>query len=104
MACREPAFRALEQAGKRRGRGREGGCRLRRILVEDVVDTSDGKTYFDGCAMIGVNVGDSWAYSKLPASPDDVSDITVRHVRAFGRPLLVRGSVARLTAEDIADA
>ena len=82
----------------------QGGCRLRRILVEDVVDTSDGKTYFDGCAMIGVNVGDSWAYSKLPASPDDVSDITVRHVRAFGRPLLVRGSVARLTAEDIADA
>ena len=43
-------------------------------------------------------------FIKLPASPDDVSDITVRHVRAFGRPLLVRGSVARLTAEDIADA
>ncbi len=81
----------------------QGGCRLRRILVEDVVDTSDGKTYFDGCAMIGVNVGDSWTYSKLPALPDDVADITVRHVRAFGRPLLVRGSVARLTAEDIAD-
>ena len=81
----------------------QGGCRLRRILVEDVVDTSDGKTYFDGCAMIGVNLGDTHAYSKLPASPDDMADITIRHVRAFGRPLLVRGSVARLTAEDIAD-
>ena len=79
----------------------QGGCRLRRILVEDVVDTSDGATFFDGYAHTGVNLGDSHPYAKQPALPEDVADITIRHVQARLQPLLVRGTVSRLTAEDI---
>ena len=79
----------------------QGGARLRRILVEDVLDTSDGKTYFDGFAFAAVNLGDDHAYSKLPAAPEDVADITLRDIRSPVQALLLRGAVSRLTAERI---
>ena len=79
----------------------QGGAQMHRILVEDVSDTSDGKTYFNGFAHTVVNLGDSHAYKSPQATPEDVTDITIRKVGPHAQPLLVRGAVSRLTAESI---
>ena len=76
---------------------------MHRILVEDVRDTSDGETYFNGHAHTVVNLGDCHAYSKPQATAADVTDITIRKVGTHAQPLLVRGAVSRLTAEEIGD-
>ena len=81
----------------------QGGAQMHRILVEDVSDTSDGKTYFDGTAHTVVNLGDCHAYSKPQATPGDVTDITIRKIATHIEPLLVRGAVSRLTAEAIGE-
>ena len=81
----------------------QGGTHMHRILVEDVRDTSDGETYFNGRAYAVVNLGDSHAYSQPQATPDTVTDITIRKVGAHAQPLLVRGAVSRLTVESIGD-
>ncbi len=81
----------------------QGGTQMHRILVEDVSDTSDGKTYFEGTAHTVINLGDCHAYSKPQATPGDVTDITIRNVATHVEPLLVRGAVSRLTAEAIGE-
>ena len=81
----------------------QGGAQMHRILVEDVSDTSNAETYYTGHAHTVVNLGDSQAYSKPQATPDTVTDITIRKVGAHVEPLLVRGAVSRLTAESIGD-
>ncbi len=81
----------------------QGGARLSRILVEDVLDTADGKTYLAGYGEAGVNLGDTHAYATPQARPEDVADITIRNVRAHNRSLFIRGAVSRLTAEGIAN-
>ena len=80
----------------------QGGARLRRILVEDVQDTSDGKTNFNGFAITAVNLGDDHLYNTPQATAEDVADITLRDIRSPERALLLRGAVSRLTAEGIA--
>ena len=81
----------------------QGGTHMHRILVEDVSDTSDGETYYTGHAHTVVNLGDCHAYSKPQATPDTMTDITIRKVGTHVEPLLVRGAVSRLTAESIGD-
>jgi hypothetical protein len=81
----------------------QGGTQMHRILVEDVRDTGDGETYYTGHAHTVVNLGDCHAYSKPQATPADVTDITIRKVGTHAQPLLVRGAVSRLTAEEIGD-
>lgn len=77
----------------------QGGGRIRRVLVEHIRDTSDGKTFMDGFTPRGVNLGDDHAYSTTPAGPEDMADITIRDIRIHRVPLSVRGAFARLTAE-----
>lgn len=77
----------------------QGGGRIRRVLVEDVRDTADGKTFMDGFTPRGVNIGDDHAYATTPARPEDMADITVRDIRTRREPLSVRGAFARLSAD-----
>ena len=79
----------------------QGGGRVRRVRVEDVRDTSDGKTYMDGYTHRGVNIGDDHAYATPPAVPEDMADITIRGVRARRVALLTRGAFTRLAAENV---
>ena len=81
--------------------GEAGGGRVRRVRVEDVLDTADGKTYMDGYTPRGVNLGDDHAYATPPAVPEDMADITICDVRARSIALLTRGAFTRLTAENI---
>lgn len=57
------------------------GVQMRRILIEDVADTSSGSPHMDR-GLYAVRIGDSRLYGPAPLSADAVQDITVRSVRA----------------------
>ena len=79
-----------------------GGGRIRRVLVDGVTDTSDGKTYIAGRGARGVNIGDRHIYAGSQCDPGDMDDITVRNVRSRAHyGVSVRGPVGNVKIENV---
>ena len=80
----------------------QGGGKLQRIVVEDVEDVSDGRTYMTGRGEAGVNLGDTRLYGKTPAARGDVSDIVIRNVRSRAPVgVWLRGRATDVTVENV---
>lgn len=79
----------------------QGGAQMHRITVENVEDTSDGKTYLLGRGERTVNVGDNHEY-RAQNRPGDMTDIVIRNIRSraeFGVHL--RGHAENVTVENV---